>query len=148
MDIDNAALKALLDSDLDQKPIRLAVQGEDRAAKIISLWYQYRDGCFYSVTHDSSWVVQQLKTNNQVGFEIAANTPPYKGIRGIGRLSVSELQDDLQEQLLDHYLGSRHSDFACWLLSHKAGEMVIEIRPEKISTWNYTEKMQGITTNG
>ena len=146
--MDSAELTALLDSGLRDMPIRFAVQGEGGFAKIISLWYQYRDGCFYSVTHDSSWVLHQLKTNNQVGFEIAANTPPYKGIRGVGHLSVSALRDDLQEQLIDHYLGSRQSDFARWLLSYKAGEMVIQIKPEKMSTWDYTEKMQGITTNG
>ena len=125
-------------------PLRLAVQGKEGFAQIISLWYQYRDGCFYSVTRDSGWVLEQLKTSNQVGFEIAANTPPYKGIRGAGRLSVQALQDNLHEQLMDHYLGGRQSDFARWLLSYKSSGMVIEIKPDNITTWDYTDKMQGL----
>ena len=148
MNAESAASIANLESDLRSFPIRLAVQGEDGFPHIISLWFQYRDGSFYSVTHESAWVLRQLEVNNQVGFEIATNKPPYKGIRGIGYISVFPLEDNLLEELIDNYLGNQDSDLARWLLSRKKDEMVIRIKPNNISHWDYSERMQGAAANG
>ncbi len=124
-------------------PIRLAVQTSDGFPRIVSLWFKYRQGLFYAVTHRSAWIVQHLQKNGQVGFEIATNKPPYKGIRGTARAALSPLQDNLLEELIEHYLGNLDSDLACWLLSRKSDELVITITPRSVSSWDYSERMPG-----
>jgi nitroimidazol reductase NimA-like FMN-containing flavoprotein (pyridoxamine 5'-phosphate oxidase superfamily) len=125
-------------------PIRLAVQSEDEIPRIVSLWFMYKQGSFYCVTHQSAWVLRQLQKHPQVGFEIASNSPPYKGVRGTGKITLSPLQDDLLEQLIARYLNNTDSDLAQWLLSRKAEEVVIKLLPLTISSWDYSRRMAGI----
>ncbi|MGI9567543.1 MAG: hypothetical protein ACR2LL_11105 [Nitrosopumilus sp.] len=52
---------------------------------IISLWYVPIDGKIYCATQSKAKIVSYLQ-KTPCGFEIAADTPPYKGIRGEGTI--------------------------------------------------------------
>lgn len=147
--IDNTELEKLLaDPQLQQTPIRLAVNDAEGFPRIVPLWYNHQQGDFFSVTPQSAWLVQQLSNNPQVGFDISTNSPPYKGVRGAATATVTPLEGPLLEQLISGYLGNSDSDFAKWLLSRKEDEVVIKISPCKLSSWDYSQRMQGATANG
>ena len=90
----------------------------------------------------SEELVAMLKRNNRVGFEIAADSPPYHGIRGQGQVSMELLGDDpALEQLLGRYIGNLESSFSRWLLSRREDEYLIVIKPHRLFSWDYRQRM-------
>ena len=123
-------------------PLRLAFTDNAGFPRIASLWYKFDKGNFYCVTHKQSWIVSQLQARANVGYEIASNEPPYKGVRGIGTVKIYPLGNDpLLEQLLCRYTGNTDSDVARFLLNRRADEWVIELTPLKQTSWDYSERM-------
>lgn len=125
-------------------PIRLAVVAADGFPHIVSLWFKYKEGQFYCATHKSAWIVRQLRLNNQVGFEISTNKPPYKGIRGSAVITLKPMADDLLEQLITAYLNNTDSSLASWLTSRKKDEIVIQVSPKNVTSWDYSERMEAV----
>lgn len=125
-------------------PVRLSCNASDGFPRVISLWYQYADGTLFCVTHQSSKLIKILKNNNRVGFEISPNEPPYFGVRGQGTAHLQPLADSpILDQLLEKYVGDTDSSFAKWLLSRKAEELIISVRPHRLYSWDYRERMSG-----
>lgn len=123
-------------------PIRLSCVAADGFPRVVSLWYQYRQGTLYCITHESAKLVSLLKHNNRVGFDISADAPPYHGIRGQGTAALQPLGDDpAMEELLERYVGDLDSKFSRWLLSRKQEELLIVIRPHRIFSWDYRQRM-------
>lgn len=133
-----------LDLDNSRIPLRLAFNDDEGFPRIVSLWYQYCDGDFLCATHEDSWIVKQIERRPEVGFEIAANEPPYFGIRGTGTVSVYPMDGGpLLDDLLGRYLGNCDSSFARFLLSRKDAELVLRITPIKQTSWDYSKRMEG-----
>ena len=78
----------------------------------------------------------------RVGFEIASNEPPYKGVRGKGnaKLTQENVSNTLHEVIV-RFLGSTNSNLARWLLGRAEEEYVIKITPNWITSWDYSERM-------
>ena len=130
------------DLEKTRKPLRLAFNDEDGFPRIVSLWFEYREGEFFCATHESAWVIEQLRARPKVGYEVASNTAPYYGIRGIAAVDVYPMADDpLLANLLKHYLGSTTSDFAQRLLGRSESELIIRIKPIKQTSWDYRTRM-------
>jgi hypothetical protein len=89
-------------------------------------------------------LITLLKNNNQVGFEISPNEPPYFGVRGQGTAQLQPLgESPILDDLLEKYVGDTDSSFAQWLISRKAEELIISVRPHRLYTWDYRERMSG-----
>ena len=77
-----------------------------------------------------------------VGFEIALNAPPYKGVRGKGNATLTkENVSDTLHEVIVRFLGDTTSNLARWLLGRADEEYVIEIAPSWITSWDYSERM-------
>ncbi|MFT5691236.1 MAG: hypothetical protein ACI92E_000562 [Oceanicoccus sp.] len=125
-------------------PLRLAFVDSNEFPRIVSLWFQYTNDVFLCATHKDSWIVKQLKRSSKVGFEIASNSPPYQGVRGTGTVDIFPLSEGpLLEELVSRYLGDGESEFAHFLLKRKKDELVLQINPTKLSSWDYSNRMQG-----
>ncbi|MFT4822466.1 MAG: hypothetical protein ACJAUG_000869 [Halioglobus sp.] len=125
-------------------PVRLSCNASDGFPRVISLWYQYANDTLFCVTHQSSKLITLLKNNNQVGFEISPNEPPYFGVRGQGTAQLQPLgESPILDDLLEKYVGDTDSSFAQWLISRKAEELIISVRPHRLYTWDYRERMSG-----
>jgi nitroimidazol reductase NimA-like FMN-containing flavoprotein (pyridoxamine 5'-phosphate oxidase superfamily) len=123
-------------------PIRLACVAADGFPRVISLWQQYHNGVFHCVTHQSSKLVKLLTLNPRVGFEIAADTPPYRGVRGQGSATLAPLADSsVLTDMLSQFVGGTESEFSKWLLSRSEEELLITITPHRFFSWDYTERM-------
>lgn len=124
-------------------PIRLAVMDGD-CPLICSVWFLFspEESLFRCVSHGESQLIKLLRINPRVGFEIALNEPPYKGVRGKGvaRLTQDGVADRLNSVIL-RFLGDTASGLAKWLLGRSEQEYVIEISPDWITSWDYSERM-------
>ncbi len=124
-------------------PIRLAVI-QDKYPLICSVWFSVDAETLVMscVSHGKSQLVKSLMADPRVGFEIALNDPPYKGVRGKGnaKLTQENVSNTLHEVIV-RFLGSTNSNLARWLLGRAEEEYVIKITPSWITSWDYSERM-------
>lgn len=145
----NTVLKKTFFTEEDEKflrdtkiPLRLSCLTGTGWPLIVSLWYLYTEGKLLCSTQKSSKLIQFLENDSRCAFEIAPETPPYRGIRGKGTVSLEEESArGILEKLILRYLGGKDSSLAQYLLS-RDNEVAIVITPEKLYTWDYSERMQ------
>ena len=63
-------------------PIRLTTHRPDGSLWLVALWYRYREGSFECATWANADVVRYLGNDAGVAFDVSANRPPYRGVRG------------------------------------------------------------------
>jgi len=123
-------------------PLRLACSTESGWPMGVSLWFLYQDGRLFSATQRSARVVAYLRKNPRCAFEIAADMPPYCGVRGQAVASIDEnIGAQILDQLLIRYLGGMDNNLAKKLLSKREDEVAIVLRPVKVFTWDFSNRM-------
>jgi nitroimidazol reductase NimA-like FMN-containing flavoprotein (pyridoxamine 5'-phosphate oxidase superfamily) len=128
-------------------PLRLAAVTPDGCPLVVSLWFLWRDGALWCATQRSSRVASCLAREPRCGFEVAADTPPYRGVRGQGRAEiVTERAEATLRALLRRYRGTEDDPLARRLLSRLDGEVAIRIAPHWISSWDFTARMSSVAT--
>jgi len=123
-------------------PIRIAFIKLSGAPGVISLWFEQIDGKIYCATQKSAKIVSHLKNNPVCGFEIAADKPPYKGIRGEGTVKITNNGNTILDILIKKYLGEKESTLSKYLKTNSNTEVAIEITPHKISNYDYSKRMK------
>jgi hypothetical protein len=124
-------------------PLRLSCLTVSGWPSVLSLWYLYREGNLYCATQETAKVVSYLRHDPRCAFEIAADQPPYCGVRGQGMAVLDvRLGSEILQQLLTRYLGSTDSPLAQRLLAQSQLEVAIIIQPIKVFTWNYASRMK------
>ena len=126
-------------------PIRIAFVDSNNEPKVISLWYVCINGKIFCATQKSAKIVKHLKENPICGFEIAADSPPYKGLRGKGIVRILENNDKkILRILMDKYLDDKESKLSQFLEDNSKTEVAIKITPKKIINYDYSQRMEGI----
>jgi len=126
-------------------PIRIAFIKPNGIPGVISLWYTYNDGKIYCATQKTAKIVSYLQKNSVCGFEIAADNPPYKGIRGEGTVKIlNDKGTDFLEILMDKYLGEKDSTLSKFLRDNSKTEVAIQITPHKIFNYDYSKRMNDL----
>jgi len=124
-------------------PLRLACKTESGWPMILSLWFIYKDGSLFCATRKSTRVVKYLLENRDCAFEIAADRPPYCGIRGQALACIDEERGvEILEMLLDRYLGSRDNSLADKLLQNSVDEIAIRLDPVNLFSWDFSTRME------
>lgn len=127
-------------------PVRLSFVSDDQQPWMLSLWYQFEDGIMYCATKKDSNVITHLTDNPFCAFEVSTNEPPYRGVRGKGPVTISPDENLLLlKELVDRYVDDDDDTFRSWLLGRDVQEVEIAIEPEKIYSWDYSDRMQGIS---
>ncbi len=112
---------------------------------IISLWYEQIESKIYCATQKTAKIVSYLQNNPKYRFEIATDTPPYKGVRGNGIAKIlSQKGDDVLEILMEKYLGDKESTLSRFLREHSNTEVAIEITPQKVFNYDYSKRMKDV----
>jgi len=123
-------------------PVRLSCRTPADRLWMLSLWYEYRDGRLWCATAADADVVEYLRADDEVAFEVSTNEPPYRGVRGNG---VARVEDDggkeLLTTLLERYLGGTDSSLADRLLDENREEVRIAIEPRRAFSWDYSARM-------
>lgn len=122
-------------------PLRLAVSSP-HGPMVVSLWYQCRDGVLWCATRRDSYVVNCIEREPAVGFEVAADAPPYCGVRGRAIATVDAVRGEpVLRQLLDRYVGGADNSLGEKLLSRADVEVALRIEATWITTWNFSARM-------
>lgn len=123
-------------------PLRLGCRRPDGDPWILSLWYRYVDGTFECATAADADVIRFLDRDPSVAFEVSTNEPPYRGVRGNGRARVApDDEKSVLRALIVRYLGGTDSPLAERLLDPARREVTITIAPERVHTWDYSDRM-------
>ena len=119
-------------------PIRIGFIKPNGAPSIISLWYIDINGKIYCATQKTAKIIQYLENHPTCGFEIAADSPPYKGSRGEGTAKIIPSKGpEILKILIKKYLGDKESTLS-------KNEIAIEITQKKIFHYDYSKRMKGI----
>ena len=126
-------------------PIRVSFIKSNDVPAVISLWYVCKYGKIYCAVQQTAKIVSYLQKNPVCGFEIAADKPPYKGIRGEGTVRIlNETGAYVLDFLMEKYLGEKESTLSKFLRNNSKTEVTIEITPQKISNYDYSERMKNV----
>jgi len=122
-------------------PVRIGCRTPRDAPWIVSLWFSW-DGAISCATSASADLAAFLAHDDHVSFEVSTNDPPYKGVRGRGRATVTPDADkELLRALLERYLGGTDNPTADRLLRPEREEIRVRIEPERLHSWDYSERM-------
>jgi nitroimidazol reductase NimA-like FMN-containing flavoprotein (pyridoxamine 5'-phosphate oxidase superfamily) len=125
-------------------PIRLACNAPSGSPWMLSLWYRFEDDAFHCATKADADVVELLDGDDRVALEVSTNGPPYRGVRGRGRATVTPDEGKaLLRDLLERYLGGTDSPLADQLLDPDREEVRIRIDPDRLVSWDYSTRMGG-----
>lgn len=123
-------------------PVRLATNTESGSPWMLSLWYRFEEGSLWCATRADADVVDYVEADDRVAFEVSTNEPPYMGVRGAGRATITpDAEKELLRGLLERYLGGTDSELAEGLLAPGRDEVRIEIDPGKVYAWDFSGRM-------
>ena len=124
-------------------PMRVAANS-DGCPLICAIWFKFKQEAqvIMGATQDSSRLAKILREEPKCAFEISTNNTPYRGVRGQASVALSKdnAKENLQE-LIDRYLGKKNTELANWLIHRADKEVLIELKPEWISSWDYSSRM-------
>jgi nitroimidazol reductase NimA-like FMN-containing flavoprotein (pyridoxamine 5'-phosphate oxidase superfamily) len=124
-------------------PVRLAVLAP-RGPLVVSLWYRFDGEALWCATRDTADVVGHVRADPRVGIEVAGDLPPYRGVRGTGRVEVVAAAGiDTLDALLTRYLDARNAPLADRLRAGAAdGEVALRISALRLASWDFSGRMR------
>jgi nitroimidazol reductase NimA-like FMN-containing flavoprotein (pyridoxamine 5'-phosphate oxidase superfamily) len=126
-------------------PARVACNTPSGWPTSVSLWYLVDDGAFWCATQQSARIVEWLREDQRCSIAIAPEHPPYKGLRARAQATLlPDSEGKLLRRLIDRYLGSDRFPLAQTLLARSADEVAIRLDPLSLSSWDFSDRMQGI----
>ena len=121
-------------------PVRLASMGTFPLVQ--SLWFLPEGLDLWCATQADSVLARRLRADSRCGFEVSADEPPYRGVRGTGHATLlPEAAADVLPRLIERYAVPDDSPLAGWLLSRIDTEVAVRIRPRTMSSWDYSPRM-------
>ena len=140
--LDNTRMHRFIQN--EKIPIRVAFVKLNGTPGIVSLWYIVNDGKIYCAVQKTAKITSHFEKNSLCGFEIAADKPPYKGIRGEGTVKIlNEAGAYVLDLLMDKYLGEKESILSKFLKNNSKTEIAIEITPQAVFNYDYSKRMKG-----
>ena len=121
-----------------QKVLHLATIGS-KTPHIVPVWYMYSSKKIYIGTNTRTQKAKNVKKNNKVAFcvDVGINSPIY-GVMGQGNANIileNNKVKQIAKKILARYFKSIQNKSAIELLDDT--DCIIEIIPEKLSTWSY-----------
>ena len=123
-------------------PVRLAAEAPSGWPLVVSVWFAREGGELLCATSPNSALVLALDRRPRCAFEVAADEPPYRGVRGRAEVVIDhDAGAETLERLLIRYLGRLDGPLARRLLKRSADEVCLRLRPVSLSSWDYTARM-------
>ena len=123
-------------------PIRLSAILPSGWPVEVSLWYDFDAETLWCASQRNARIIKLLDANPRCCFEISGDAPPYFGVRGQGLADLNDIAgSSVLRRLADRYLGADETPFRRWLLARDADEVAIAIRPMRLMSWDYRDRM-------
>lgn len=123
-------------------PVRLATNGAS-GPLVQSLWFVPDGLDLWCCTQQTSLLARRLRKDDRVGFEVAGDSPPYRGVRGTGIATLeSHGVEDVLRRLIFRYQGDAKTQLSEWLLSRIDSEVAIHVSARTVSSWDYSPRMR------
>ncbi len=123
-------------------PLRIAVESGDGWPLVLSVWFVADGFELLGATRPTSALVRCLEQRPRCGFEVAADTPPYRGVRGRARVELDRAAGAaVLDRLLVRYLGSVDTPLGVRLRADAADEVCFRLRPVTITSWDFRRRM-------
>jgi len=122
-----------------QKILRISTVDKNKVPHIVPVWYMYNSKKIYIGTNTNTKKAKNIKQNKNVAFcvDVGVNSPDIYGILGQGKANLildnSKVKRIAKKILLRYFKSMNES--AQELLDDT--DCIIEIIPEKITTWDY-----------
>lgn len=127
--------------------VHLGTVDESGHANIHPAWFYYDDtkGKIYVETGIHSKKMENLTRNDTIYFCVDNPLPPYKGVRGKGKVKVFydvNFNVLIVQKIHMRYLGNLEHPMAHELIDaiKKSQSVVLEISPKYYSTWDYSKQ--------
>ena len=127
--------------------VHLGTVDENGHANIHPAWYYFDDTkeTIYVETGKHSKKMENLTRNDTIYFCVDDPSPPYKGVRGKGKVKVFydiNFNVLIAQKIHLRYLGNLEHPIAHELIDaiKKGQSVVIEISPKYYSTWDYSKQ--------
>ena len=123
-----------------QKILRLCTIDKNNFPHITPVWYRYSSGKIHIGTNTKTQKIKNIQKNNKVSFCIdeGVNAPDIYGVMSKGTANIiveMPKTKTLAKKILLKYFKTLENKSAKQLLNDT--DCIIEIVPEKFSTWNY-----------
>jgi len=129
--------------DRTRVPMRIAVNRPSGYPMVTPIWHHWADGAIWSATRPNSALARALERDDRCAFDISIDQPPYKGIRGKGRVLLEKDGGVLLGILIDKFMSNEAPRFREMLLRKADDEYAIKIIPERLTSWDFTQRMSG-----
>lgn len=124
-------------------PLRLACMAGSGHPRVLSLWFEWREGALWCATSSRSRLARWIAAEPRCGFEVVPDLPPYRGVRGGATATLDTARGgEVLERLIDRYVGSRDTRLARWLLARSAEEIAIRIEPVSFASLDFSARMR------
>lgn len=124
-------------------PVRLGIDLGPGGPLVVSVWFAPEGLELVGATRPTSTLVRCLERRPDCGFEVAADAPPYRGVRGRARVELEPGAGAATlDRLLERYLGGVDSPLGARLRAQAADEVAFRIRPASITSWDYRDRME------
>lgn len=136
---DRQAVEAFLSTSVI--PLRVASIGAD-GPLVQSIWFVYDDDALWGCTQAEAVLARRLAREPRCGFEVAADDPPYRGVRGQGTVTIlPDRAADVLPRLLERYQGTTRTGLGTWLLSRLDSEVALRISDLRVTSYDYSRRM-------
>jgi len=113
-----------------------------------SLWFLFDGECLWCCTRADAVLTSRLRGDPRCGFEVSADNPPYRGVRGTGTASVDRASASDVLPALIHRYGQNGTPLADWLMSRLDDEVSIRISGLLVTSWDYSTRMKAHRAGG
>ncbi len=121
-------------------PIRLATNGPGHPL-VQSLWFLFEGEALWCCTRADAVLTARLRRDPRCAFEVSADAPPYRGVRGFGTATVDTASAaSVLPALIERY-GQDGTPLADWLLARTDDEVSIRIAGLTVTSWDYSTRM-------
>lgn len=122
-------------------PVRVGV-ATAAGPRVVSLWYQREGETLWCATQRDAAIVTYLHATTTVGFEVAVDFPPYRGVRGTAEVILDEARGPAMiDALVGRYLTDRNRRLGDWLHQRRDDEVAIGLTITRITSWDFSARM-------
>ena len=123
-------------------PMRISVETDSGWPIVLSLWFAPDGLELVAATRPTSTLVRCLERRPRCGFEVAGDTPPYRGVRGRATVELDRAAGSATlDRLLVRYLGGLDSPLADTLRASADDEVCLRLQPVALTTWDFRHRM-------